>query len=160
MVVEFDSYLPLDPCGRSGRSSEGLSVSREPLTSRPIGFGLGQILTMRGKSESEVAGSSERLTSALMVIGLRLPTPKSSQVYRVEEATESACRSGRGCVSKVSYLFILEPNDRSVDYHKRMSRKYGLVFDSLDQVLRVVDDLVSFVSASSEQFGQSCGHTN
>jgi hypothetical protein len=38
MVVDFDSYLPLDPCGKSGRSSKRLTVSRRSFTSRPIGF--------------------------------------------------------------------------------------------------------------------------
>lgn len=110
---------------------------------------------MRGKSESEVAGSSERLTSALMVIGLRLPRPKSSQVYSSGKILDWYNHLRRK--SHRTYLFILEPNDRSAEYYKRMSRKHRSGFDLLDQVLRVMDDLVSLVSASSEQLGQSFG---
>lgn len=110
---------------------------------------------MRGKSESEVAGSSERLTSALMVIGLRLPRPKSSQVFSSGKILNWYNYLKRG--SYRAYLFVLEPNDRSAEYYKRMSCKHRSGFDLLDQVLRVVDDLVSLVSASSEQLGQSFG---
>ena len=110
---------------------------------------------MRGKSESEVAGSSERLTSALIVIGLRLPRPKSSQVYSSGKILNWYNHLNRG--SYRAYLFILEPNNRSAEYYKRMSCKHRSGLDLLDQILRVVDDLVSLVSTSSEQLGQSFG---
>lgn len=55
---------------------------------------------MRGKSESEVAGSKERLTSALMVIGFRLPRPRSSQVCSFLNLRTGARGSARGLAQR------------------------------------------------------------